>query len=144
MSRRNLTFTARQSNSILSDAQPLEPLYSLATGLLISDFPATLLALDVLPRELGIRLRTWTFTPHGGLTVTYLAAPEVNAILSAERAERAVPVSYGMYKSSNLFVSGNNILSSPGSPFNLRRRRSSNNTFNWGRRTSYQRRITRR
>ncbi|KAG5948701.1 hypothetical protein E4U60_001053 [Claviceps pazoutovae] len=45
---------------------------------------------------------------------------------SAERAERAVPVSYGMYKSSNLFFSGNNILTSPGSPFNLHRRRSSN------------------
>ncbi|KAG6287577.1 hypothetical protein E4U46_003995, partial [Claviceps purpurea] len=61
-----------------------------------------------------------------------------------------------MYKSSNLFVSGlhlrintliiisrritifplhrrKNTLTSPGSPFNLRRRRSSNITFNWGR-----------
>ncbi|KAG6313579.1 hypothetical protein E4U44_002505 [Claviceps purpurea] len=43
---------------------------------------------------------------------------------------------------SLLIKGGNNTITSPGSPFNLRRRRS-NNTFNWGRRTSYQRRITR-
>ncbi|KAG6296515.1 hypothetical protein E4U46_002064 [Claviceps purpurea] len=45
----NLNISARQSNTVLSEAQPLEPLYSLATMELIPNLPATLLALDVLP-----------------------------------------------------------------------------------------------
>ncbi|KAG6068008.1 hypothetical protein E4U32_002168 [Claviceps aff. humidiphila group G2b] len=43
------TIEAQFKNSVLGEAQALEPLWSLVTGDVIPEFPATLLAIDVLP-----------------------------------------------------------------------------------------------